>query len=52
MTEIDFDTLNRKLEENVAERGTWISMPFSFDYFFSTNRIRTSIITLTWIPAV
>ncbi len=37
MTEIDFDKLNRDLEERAAKRGTWISMPFSFDYFFSTN---------------
>ena len=37
MTEIDFDKLNRELEESAAERETWISMPFSFDYFFSTK---------------
>ena len=37
MTKIDFDALNRELEESAAGRQEAAPQPLSFDYFFSTT---------------
>ena len=37
MTEIDFDSLNRNLEESATGQQEIAPQPLSFDYFFSTK---------------
>ena len=37
MTEIDFESLNRDLEESAARQQELTPQPLSFDYFFSTR---------------
>lgn len=46
MTKIDFDSLNRELEESAARRTPQVSIPFSFNYFFTTLFFPKQLVTL------